>query len=401
MKKSMRIMLSTLCASMTIGLVMLGSGCSMFKKWTCDHENNDAGIVTKEATCTEEGEILYKCFDCGREKTEKLPVIEHSYNDGVITKESTCTEKGEMLYTCSVCLHEKTAELPLAEHERVLVEFVAPTCTKEGASEGYKCADCNAWVVKPTVIPALGHSLVVDKAVAATCTENGLTEGSHCIVCNEVLEAQEVVPAKGHTVVTVPGYAATCTKAGLTNGSECSVCGKVYVAQTEILAGHSYNEEDVCTVCGVPELFGGLDVYTEEIYSPAIGLAGQYLRFYKPSLGDVALWLDTDNDRDFNRGAIQLALSCHGVFSLYYFDSEGASHPLEYFDFTGVDYYEGDGYVDIYFGDEFECVDLELNFSFDDVETEVPWSSGGAVIIYYLVPPETVVTDDDLWTKNY
>lgn len=406
MKKSMKIMLSTLCASMTVGLVMLGSGCSMFKKWTCDHENNDAGIVIKEATCTEEGEILYKCFDCGREKTEKLPIIEHSYNDGVVTKESTCTEKGETLYTCSVCLHEKTAELPLAEHERVLVEFVAPTCTKEGSSEGYKCADCNAWVVKPTVIPALGHSLVVDKAVAATCTENGLTEGSHCIVCDEVVEAQEVVPAKGHTVVTIPGYAATCTEAGLTNGSECSVCGKVYVAQTEIPAsGHTYNEEDLhhrCIECGEEELWGELYKYTEEelTQESRVAVVGQYFRLYKPLDGCTALWFDIDGD-DFQSSILDFQYSSDGRFTIYHADPGGMVPIWSSNDssFSGIEFRISDEYVDIYVaGESFEYEDTVL--SFEGVVASLSQAIPPTKVVH-LVPPETLVTDEDLWTKNY
>ena len=45
-----------------------------------------------------------------------------------------------------------------------------------------------------------GHTVEVDAAVAPTCEKDGLTEGSHCTVCNEVIKKQEVVPKLEHKV---------------------------------------------------------------------------------------------------------------------------------------------------------------------------------------------------------
>ena len=47
----------------------------------------------------------------------------------------------------------------------------------------------------------LGHTIVVDKGVAPTCTRNGVSDGQHCSMCNKVLVAQMVVKATGHTYV--------------------------------------------------------------------------------------------------------------------------------------------------------------------------------------------------------
>ena len=62
-------------------------------------------VSTTPATCTI-GEIQhYKCSVCGETKDVTLsnPLGEHSWDNGKVTKEATCTEDGEKTYTCTVC----------------------------------------------------------------------------------------------------------------------------------------------------------------------------------------------------------------------------------------------------------------------------------------------------------
>ncbi|MGM9554603.1 MAG: S-layer homology domain-containing protein, partial [Faecousia sp.] len=51
----------------------------------CEEHTWDEGKVTKEPTCTEEGEIVYTCERCGETKTEALPATGHHYSQGVCT----------------------------------------------------------------------------------------------------------------------------------------------------------------------------------------------------------------------------------------------------------------------------------------------------------------------------
>ena len=95
------------------------------------------------------------------------------------------------------------------------------------------------------------HTEVADKAVAPTCTKNGLTEGSHCAVCGEVIVAQRTVPAPGHELSYHAGQAATCTQAGWNAYETCGNCG--YTTYAEIPAlDHNY-VGGVCTRCGASD----------------------------------------------------------------------------------------------------------------------------------------------------
>ena len=50
-----------------------------------------------------------------------IPKLEHIWNDGVITKQPTYTEKGEIKYTCTLCGDTYTEEIPQLEKKGKLV----------------------------------------------------------------------------------------------------------------------------------------------------------------------------------------------------------------------------------------------------------------------------------------
>lgn len=68
--------------------------------------------VTKEATCTEDGEEVGTCaFGCGT--TNMLPIdkLGHDWSDWKVTKEATKTEKGEKVRVCDVCGETETQSI--------------------------------------------------------------------------------------------------------------------------------------------------------------------------------------------------------------------------------------------------------------------------------------------------
>ena len=79
----------------------------------------DEGTVTKEATCTQEGEKTFACTveNCNETKTSVLPKAAHSWDEGETTKEATCTQEGERTYTCTVCHATKKEKLARTAHD--------------------------------------------------------------------------------------------------------------------------------------------------------------------------------------------------------------------------------------------------------------------------------------------
>ena len=226
----------------------------------------DAGVITKEPTCTASGLKTYTCYECGNIETETLKACGHTIvNDPAVS--ASCTSEGKTSGShCSVCgevfIEQQT--IPASGHSWNSGKITKiPTCTEDGEIT-YTCYTCKEKRID--IIVAEGHIEIADKAVEPTCTQSGLTAGSHCSECGEILVTQESVPALGHTMVYDEGIPATCTESGKTTGSHCIVCGQILVEQETIGAlGHSWDDGIViteatydnagekkytCTVCG-------------------------------------------------------------------------------------------------------------------------------------------------------
>lgn len=215
-------------------------GCEATKD--VDDHDWDEGVVTINASCTEDGAMSVTCKDCGYSATITVDALGHSHGDDKeVTKEATCTETGEASSHCEVCGELFTEVIPAAGHttgEDTTVTTAA-TCTTDGL-ETSTCSVCNE--VFTTVIPATGHnwSEWVLENENASCNEDN-KKTRHCLNdgCNEVEEV--VVPAPGHRYGDwVVNEEVTCT----TDGSRthtCTVCGDV---KTEIVpaTGHSYTQ---------------------------------------------------------------------------------------------------------------------------------------------------------------
>ena len=72
------------------------------------HYHNYVSKVTKEATCTEEGEVTYTCIatngTCDKKTyTEVIPKKAHTYGEWKVVKEATETEEGLKSHSCTVC----------------------------------------------------------------------------------------------------------------------------------------------------------------------------------------------------------------------------------------------------------------------------------------------------------
>ena len=105
----------------------------------------DAGKITKEASCVENGVKTYTCTVCGATKTADIPMVAHSWDGGTTTKKPTVTEKGESTFKCIACGKTVTREIaPMGESmspEELLTVKTAPTNDMDGRLDDEK------WVV--------------------------------------------------------------------------------------------------------------------------------------------------------------------------------------------------------------------------------------------------------------
>lgn len=71
----------------------------------------NAGVVTKEPTCTEAGVKTYTCTTCGATKTEAIAALGHAWGAYTVTEHAVNGNDGEKTRTCSRC--DTTESAPL------------------------------------------------------------------------------------------------------------------------------------------------------------------------------------------------------------------------------------------------------------------------------------------------
>ena len=192
----------------------------------------DDGVVTKEATCRNKGNILYTCTTCGETIIDLIPVnpdnhgdyathIEdamtatctidgytgdvrcngcykivtvgtviaagHSWDSGVVTKEATCKAKGTKLFTCTACGETKTVSIAKdpnnhASYGTVVKNAVDAGCETEGYTGDVCCKGCGAVLTKGETVPAAGN---VDADGDGACDDCGADVRENICPCGK------------------------------------------------------------------------------------------------------------------------------------------------------------------------------------------------------------------------
>ena len=213
--------------------------------------------VAVSATCENTGKTEGShCSICGTviKKQETIPATGHTWDSGKVTKQPTCTTDGQKTYTCTTCKKTKTENISKTGHKEVKDAAVSATCENTGKTEGSHCSVCNTVIKKQETLPATGHTWDSGKVTkAATCTTDGEKTYS-CTTCHKT--RIESVLKTGHTEVKDTAIPATCENAGKTEGSHCSICGTVIKKQETLPAlGHTWDSGKVtkaatCTTDG-------------------------------------------------------------------------------------------------------------------------------------------------------
>lgn len=172
----------------------------LYKLVPGDHEHVEGdGIVTKAATCKENGEMTYKCTICGEVvRTDVIAkTTEHSYNDGEITTVAKCTATGVKTFTCTVCGETKTQEIEALGHDFHGDEIVEPaTCVNTG-TKLVGCTRCTAteetelpidenahkWGEAAHIKGTETHKFTCEYDPTHTKIENCTYDGGLCSVC--------------------------------------------------------------------------------------------------------------------------------------------------------------------------------------------------------------------------
>ena len=194
-------------------------------------------VRVEEPTCTEPGYLVTVCSVCetelGREVDPDHPeALGHEEGAPVMTKPATCQEEGTQEIYCVRCeelIRTETIEkLPHTE----VTETIDPTCTEDGAII-VTCSVCGEELSR-TVLPATGHVEAAEPVIVPpTCVDDGKIQ-IVCSVCGTVLSevVDEDHPATG---IHTPGEPEIIEPTATEDGSitiKCSVCGEVLSIET-------------------------------------------------------------------------------------------------------------------------------------------------------------------------
>lgn len=190
------------------------------------HEHSfGEGTTIKELTCTQDGEIDYKCSKCGYIKKEITKATGHEWGEWKTTLAQTCTTDGKEERTCSKCSEKEERTLKATGHKSETVRVKAPTCKEDGYTGDEVCKVCHETLNKGTTIHKTdSHEWGKWTTVReSTCTEKG-ERSRKCAVCGE--EEIESLPLAKHSwdngkVTQAPSY----TKVGVKTWT-CKECGK-------------------------------------------------------------------------------------------------------------------------------------------------------------------------------
>ena len=128
----------------------------------------------QEATCTQEGEVVYTCSRCDDSYTIRTNASHHY--ELVETVAATCTEAGYQLYRCSECEEEYRNTIPAGGgHDYVGVVTLAPTTEQEGEMT-YTCSACGDSYTVPLakLNSGSGHVLLIQDRLPWTTDNNAV-----------------------------------------------------------------------------------------------------------------------------------------------------------------------------------------------------------------------------------
>ena len=245
--------------------------------------------MSREASCTEYGYVVYECSDCGHLIADHFEAAHGHDYQLVVESEGDCVTARVEYKKCTVCgdITDRVVTNPTPGcHMNVNGEEIFLDCVWLGThtEEERFCIGCGV-----TFDAADYHDWNEEPIVTATCTEYGV-QIYYCNKCDtkNILNGKDdIVAPLGHDKVldTEKSVAATMTSTG-TNYYKCSRCDLDMGSETvPALGGVMFTDK---AVNGVREgaLFvnNGLIAYT-------VSIEGLNAKFY-------SIWLNVEYDED-------------------------------------------------------------------------------------------------------
>ena len=93
-------------------------------------------LTTAEPSCTEAGESMRVCSECGETETAPIPALGHSWGEWTELSAADCTGNGSHEHTCMVCGETVSEVIPAWGHAWGEWTVTAePDCTTAGSRE--------------------------------------------------------------------------------------------------------------------------------------------------------------------------------------------------------------------------------------------------------------------------
>ncbi len=187
--------------------------CGLTSKVILPKEGHDEELSYKAATCEEAGYTKIVCSRCGELKSEEIPALDHAWTEGNITN-STCSAEGSVEFSCTRagCTETKTVEIPKNAYAHSLTKDTEPATCKKDGSVVIRCTLCGEEIYTET-LPKLQHNWGT-WSVKTPSTNSA--EGEMIRYCDNGCEDTVKIPAGGHAFGNTPDSIkrASCTVEG-------------------------------------------------------------------------------------------------------------------------------------------------------------------------------------------
>ena len=210
------------------------------------HDFNTDYTIDKNPTHTEDGSKSQHCKRCGaKQNIISISATGHTYNAGVITKNPTCTEKGLKTYTCIGGDHSYTEEIPATGHK-----YGTPTYT--WSTDGKTCTAKRVCANDASHIETENATITNKVKVNATCTTKGTTTYTatfkNSAFTTQTKDVQDI-NALGHKYSLSTEVKATCKSDGY-QIYRCN-CGNNYkeILKAKNVEHVDMNGDKICDNC--------------------------------------------------------------------------------------------------------------------------------------------------------